>query len=194
MRDMIFQCAIFQTSAALETYLKLLIEGWAQSLKQQNKGDLLPLATRGFLAARRFQPHFDRFGFYKNESELIASIPRDHAAWPVLNSDPSLPHFFDGKMIHANSAYPSIKNIIKLLNRVGIDNPKSSLDRLLRGDVETLVEGFQSIRTALAHSSPPSITFRDVQNLLADIQRLVSAIDRLFYRQVVRHGGISCWT
>ena len=80
IRDMVFQCAIFQTSAALEEYLKLLIEGWAFSLKQQNQGNLLPDLPKGFLVSRRLQKHFAQFAYTGDEAQLLKSIPREYQA------------------------------------------------------------------------------------------------------------------
>lgn len=194
IRDMVFQCAIFQTSAALEVYIKLLIEGWVFALKTQNKSTDLPVLPRGFLIASRFRKHFDHFAYTGDESQILKSISREYHAWPIFDSDFPLPPYFDGKLFHERTAYPSFKNLKRLFLRVGIDNFQSQMDRLLRSDVETLVENFQSIRTALAHSSPPSLTLLDVRNNLTDMERLVRCIDRVFFRHVARHGGVVCWT
>jgi hypothetical protein len=194
LRDMVFQCAIFQTSAAIETYLRLVIEGWAQALKMQKKGQHLPEPARGFLAARRFQKHFERFALTNDEAALIVAIPKEHQAWPILNPEPALPAFFDGKLLYAESAYPSFKNLKRVLNRIGIKNPEAALSATLRRDVETLIEGFQSVRTALAHASPPAVTLDDIKGLLSDMTALVAAVDRILYRHVAAHGGATCWT
>lgn len=194
LRDMVFQCAIFQTSAAVETYLRLIIEGWAQALKSQNRGESLPNTARGFLAARRFQKHFEKFAYTNDEAALIVAIPKEHHDWPILNSQPALPHFFDGKLLHVEATYPSFKNVKRVLVRIGVQGPESALSQLLKRDVETLIEGFQSVRTALAHASPPSITLTDVKKLLSDMRALVAAIDRILFRHVISNGGTSCWT
>jgi hypothetical protein len=56
-----------------------------------------------------------------------------------------------------------------------------------------MIEGFQSVRTALAHSSPPAITFKDVTERIEEMRVLVGGIDRLFFSHVVKNGGVSCW-
>ncbi|MGJ5150985.1 HEPN domain-containing protein [Bradyrhizobium sp. HKCCYLR1023] len=193
IRDMVFQCAIFQTSAALEEYLKLLIEGWAFSLKQHNLNKSLPDLPRGFLVSRRLQRHFAQFAYTGDEAQLLKSIPKEYQAWPIFDDRAPLPAYFDGKLLHEKSAYPSFKNLKRLFFRVGIDQFEAKMNRLINGDMETLVEGFQSIRTALAHSAPPALTILDVKKNLRDITKLVSAIDRLFYKHVVENGGSSCW-
>ena len=42
LRDMAFQCAIFQTSAALESYLKLILESWVSRDKEPGYGRINP--------------------------------------------------------------------------------------------------------------------------------------------------------
>jgi hypothetical protein len=194
IRDMVFQCAIFQTSAALEVYLKLLIEGWAFALKTKNKGSDLPNLPRGFLFSSRLQKHFAHYAFTGNEAELLKNIPREYLAWPVFDATFPLPPYFDGKQLHDKTAYPSFRNLKRLFFRVGIDKFQSEMDRLLRGDVETLVDNFQSVRTALAHSAPPALTLADIKKNLRDMERLVRCIDRIFFRHVSKHGGPVCWT
>jgi hypothetical protein len=194
IKDMVFQCAIFQTSAALEVYLKLLIEGWAFALKIKNKGSDLPELPRGFLVSTRLQKHFARYVFSGDEAQLLKNVPREYLAWPVFDVSFPLPAYFDGKLFHDKTAYPSFRNLKRLFFRVGIDKFQSEMDRLLRGDVETLVENFQSIRTALAHSAPPALTLADIKKNIRDIERLVRCIDRVFFRHVAKHGGVACWT
>lgn len=193
IRSMVFQCAIFQTSAALEVYLKLLVEGWIFALKTQNKGSNLPDLPRGFLLSNRFQRHFSNYLFTGDEAVLLKNIPREYLAWPIFDINFPLPHYFDGKMLHDKTAYPSFRNLKRLFFRVGVSDFEAQMNRLLRGDTEVLVESFQSYRTALAHSAPPDLTLADVKRNIRDIERLVRCIDRVFYRHVARHGGSSCW-
>jgi hypothetical protein len=59
--------------------------------------------------------------------------------------------------------------------------------------MSSLIDAFQSLRTALAHSLPPSITISDVEARLADAKALVGAIDRIFHGHVMSHGSSDCW-
>lgn len=191
--EMVYQCAIFQTCAALETYLKLLIEGWAQEIRVRSLHACLPDKTRGFLAAKRFQPHFNRYAFAREETALSSAIANEHKTWPVLDSNSALPHYFSGALLHSETAYPTLKNIKRLFARVGVENIEHLISIQLGRDVDSMIEGFQSVRTALAHSAPPDVTMEDVRRLMSDISNLVQAIDRIFFKHVVRHGGRVCW-
>jgi hypothetical protein len=100
---------------------------------------------------------------------------------------------FDGKQIHDATAYPSYKNVNRLFSRLGIPNMGDLIGKNLRRDNETLFEGFQSVRTALANSQPPVITIQDVEARLADMSSFVGAIDKIFYKHVVACCGSDCW-
>jgi hypothetical protein len=193
IRDMAFQCAIFQTSAALESYLKLSIEGWAQALKTRSFGNRLPIASRGYLAAMKFQPHFQRFAFENDETRLISDLPNEHNRWPILDGPAALPTWFDGKLLHEGSAYPSFKNLKRLFYRLGVSDFDAQLGERLQRDVELMIKSFQDIRTALAHAAPPTITFDDVSARIKDMCSLVAAIDRILYSHIIKHGGADCW-
>jgi hypothetical protein len=190
---MIYQCAVFQTCAALESYLKLLIESWAQALRVQGLHGRLPENTRGFLAAKRFERHFSKYAYAGEEHLLSISIASEYKNWPVLEANSMLPHYFNGAMLHDETAYPTLRNIKRLFARVGLTSIEVELCRLLRRDVDSLLEGFQSVRTAIAHSAPPDLTISDVRRLIDDIISLVGAIDRAFFSHVMKHGGLSCW-
>ena len=193
IRDLVFQCAIFQTSAALETYLRLLMESWVQKIKTFDKGAITPHASRAFFVVRRLDKLFASYRFSGDERALFSSIGSETALWPLMMGADKLPSFFIGKEFHEGSSYPSYRNIRRLFARVGIDDMIARLSRNLSRDTEVLIEGFQSIRTALAHSSPPTITISDVEDRLKDVKELVGAIDRVFFSHVMKHGGTDCW-
>lgn len=194
IRDMVFQCAILQTSAAIETYLKLLIEKWAQNVRTHLTTDKLPVEAKLFLVSKKLGPHFSTFNVNGEESKLIASLSKeDNFLWSLLIGSSPVPPLFEGRSIYNAATYPSYKNIKKLFARLGIQGIDHLISKNLRRDTETLIGNFQSIRTALAHSSPPAITVLDVENRLSDMRSLVGAIDRIFHGHVVKHGGTACW-
>ena len=193
LRAMVFQCAIFQTSAAIEDYLRLLVETWIFRLDQKGLGKHVPPSTRGFVALRALETSFAKYAFNGDESALSEAIAAEGTLWSFLLGSDQVPGVFSGKLLHDKTAYPSFKNLKRILRRVGIDNAKGRLNSALKADVETLIEGFQSIRTAIAHSSPPALTLADVQDRISDMMKLVGAIDRLMHKHVLAHGGSACW-
>lgn len=193
IRDMVFQCAIFQTSAALESYLKLIVESWFQEIKNRSLGALIPNNTRGHFALRQFSGVFERYLANRDEAIVASTLGGERAFWPVMTGAATVPSFIKGADVHDGVAYPSYKNLQKLFARLGLPKVQNHIAAILRRDVETMIEGFQSIRTALAHAAPPAITLYDVRSRLADMADLVRAIDRILYVHIHSHGGAECW-
>lgn len=194
IRDLVFQCSVFLASAATETYVRLLIESWVQKVRTQNLGTQTPVSARAYIATKRLAGAFAKHAYTNDERALYEHIGTEMDLWRMMAGAPALPGYFDGKALHDGSSYPSGKNIKKLFARAGINNMLDRISSNLGRDAEVLIEGFQSVRTALAHSSPPALTIVDVEDLLSDNKALVGAIDRIFFSHVNRHGGALCWT
>ncbi len=193
VRDMVFQCAVFQTSAAVESYLRLAIESWFQQIKANSLGARIPDNLRGHLATRKFSGAFERYIATRDEQPLSKMLGSEKKFWDVMIGAADIPTYIGGKDVHDGASYPSYKNLHRLFSRLGIPNVHDRLAAILKRDIETMIEGFQSVRTALAHSAPPTITLKDVRSLLADMNDLVRALDRILYSQVNKHGGAACW-
>lgn len=143
--------------------------------------------------SKKLEKKFAHYQFTGDERTLSLALISEPSLWALMAGDPNLPASFDGRALHDGSGYPSSKNIKRLFARVGIDNMIDKVSRNISRDAEVLVESFQSIRTALAHSSPPTITINDVERLLADSKVIVGAIDRILHNHIMRHGGNVCW-
>ena len=193
IRDMTFQCAVFQTSAALETFLRLSVEGWVQQLKLNAASAALPPSVRGRIAAKRLHPQFERYLLRRDESKIHYYLGSQSDLWSLMIGVGAIPPFIRGEEIHEDCSYPSAKNLTRLFARIGISNVQVEIAKILQRDVEAMIEGFQSVRTALAHAAPPSITLKDVRRLLGDMAALVRAMDRVLYKHVAKYGGTVCW-
>lgn len=173
-----FQRTVFQASAAMETYLRLIIEAWVQRIRINNNGNSVPHSTRAYIAAKRLDNAFSRHAYSGDEKSLLNYLQGETHLWGLLLGSDILPNFFVSGLIVDGTVYPSGKNIKRLFARLGVDDILNRISRNLSRDSEMLIEKFQSVRTALAHSSPPPLTIRDVEDLLTDSRLLVGAIDR----------------
>lgn len=192
LRDMIFQCAIFQTSAAVEIYLRLTVESWLFEIKRTGQVGSVPRSIKARAADVRLRSKFEATIYSGDEGNLVPIVAGEAELWAFM-SDSAFPQYFSGVLVHEKSSYPSWKNIIRVLRRAGLSNPKAGINRLLRADGENYIEAFQSVRTAIAHSSPPQIQLSDVRTRLDEMMKLVGVLDRLFHGHVMAHGGATCW-
>ncbi|MCR5874220.1 hypothetical protein LRS10_08615 [Phenylobacterium sp. J426] len=193
VRDMTFQCAVFQTCAALETYIRLIVEGWVQKLKANNLGAKVPHPARARYFTKALAGSLEAYMSTGDEAKIFRALESKAALWDIMQGKAELPTYINGVYLHENTAYPSNKNLKRLFYRLGINNIHAEVSRILSRDAEGLIEGFQSVRTNIAHASPDDLTIGDVRRLLRDISDFVRAVDRVFYRHVMAHGGNVCW-
>jgi hypothetical protein len=107
IRDIVFQCTIFQTSSALETYIRLLLETWVQKMKALNKGAVTPASCRAYLAVRRLDGLFASYRFNGDERALFKALLGETDLWSFMMGADILPPFFSGQTFHEGASYPS---------------------------------------------------------------------------------------
>lgn len=90
-------------------------------------------------------------------------------------------------VIVGNRKYPSVKNIKAIFNRIGVPNIFHRLNAITKRDSEKVLQSFLDIRQAIAHQSPPNLTYPDVRSYIRNVQGIVRALDRILYT----HGR--CW-
>lgn len=140
LRDSVFQCAVLLVVAALETYLKLLVESWVQKIRNNNLGHTTPVDSRAFIASKKLERIFALYQYNGDEKALYTSLMSETDLWPFLSGGAALPPFFQGKALHDGVAYPSSKNVKRLFARLGITDMIARLSRNLSRDVEVLID------------------------------------------------------
>lgn len=194
IRDIVFQCCILQMSASMESYIKLMLESWAFCLRTNGKSAAdVPKRARAHTVAARISNHFSRYSYSGDERELNRSLEGEGQLWRFLCGLDALPTLFGSDILLRDTKYPSVRNLKKLFARIGIDDIFDRLGAVCRMDVELKVEGFQSLRTALAHEAPPNVTLMDVKNYGKDMIRIVGAIDRVVCQHLSKSSGSDCW-
>ncbi|MBS7792602.1 hypothetical protein KTR66_21600 [Roseococcus sp. SDR] len=193
LRDMVFQAAIFRASAELEILIKIQNETWLQQAHKNKLAHKIPDPLVGYIAAEAFSTSFRKHAFSGNELELCNNIVKTHKARPILSRPSEINFPFAVSIIHKDVAYPSAKNIDRLLKRIGVSGGINQISARLRVDAETLVEKIQSARTALAHSFAGQMTFIDVRDILWSTLKLGRALDQIMFDNVAKHVDVSCW-
>ena len=80
-----------------------------------------------------------------------------------------------------------------MFSRIGVDNVFAQISSRIKADAEFRLESFNSIRTALAHSNPPQLTYLDVKRNIKNIQELIGAIDRILHKALSASIATSVW-
>jgi hypothetical protein len=191
--QLLFQSAIFRTSALLEEYLKDSISDW---LSLADKSGLtcssLPVNLKWYLVSNAHSPAYKEFYYLNDEKKLLEKLD---AAPPniILSASSAITGILNSFIVVGNRKYPSIKNIKTLFNRIGISNIFHRLDAITRRNSEMLLQSFIDIRQAIAHQSPPRLTYPEVKTYIRNVQGIVRALDRILYAHVIAHHGKNCW-
>lgn len=190
IRDYSIAAAIFLAHAEIENFFNDLLEEVA-------RGFSLPILTASNLPSA-LQAHliYEKFGLDQfavrilrktGEQENSQAIARWFSS-PYRNLlDVSMPLGFQlcGDDLRGPYSYPSIDNVIKVLKRLGIGDPRGKLNAELNRDVLGLLKSLSDLRTQLAHSAQlPGVSVGDVIQRLNDSSAFVEAFDKLIYATV----------
>ena len=194
VRDLAFQGAIIQASAAIEDYIREVFDAWAFKLKTNAmNGSTIPYRARVATVKPKLEKHFSSFGYTHDEMQFLKKLEDEKSTWDFLTGSTQIPNTFDGSSIYNERKYPSVKNLKVLYCRIGVDNIFAEISRIIKADAEMRLESFNSIRSALAHSNPPQLTYLDVKRNISDVQSLVQGMDRVIFRTLSRNFGGPIW-
>jgi len=191
--DMLFQAAIFKTSALLEEYIHNVISDWLKNAERCGKTtDSLPPNLRWYCVAKSQVDAYKNYLYNLDEQKLINSLIGKKNN-DFLSDGLPLAGLININQIVDDKKYPSVKNLNKLFNRLGIQNIFHKVNELSGRSFERNLQSFLDIRTAIAHQSPPPLTIRDITAHIHNIRRFVSALDKVLYDHVVEHHSTCCW-
>lgn len=194
-KNLIYQSSIFLLSANIEEYIKRITEDWIYQLRIQgalNKN--LSKVTRTFLLANNFSATFKKQLYQTDERELVKEIHIEKEFYSIIRDDEVFSPFISASAILKNKKYPKPDNLVTLFHRLGINNIFNSIDKKGKKDYKALIRSFLDVREAIAHQSPPSLTYSDVQRHFINIHEFISNTDRVLYSHIVKTSGSKFWT
>jgi len=191
--ELLYQAAIFKTSAFIEEYLKDIISDWFHRAAINGfTAASLPDDLKWFSIVNAHLHEYEHFFYSKDEKRLINGIKNTRQN-QLLDDTSSLNGLIHPDTILSGRKYPSTKNIKRLFARIGIANIFNLIDRREHCAFEPIIQSFLDIREAIAHQSPPSLTITDIISQIGNVQRFISAIDRELFSHVTRCHGNICW-
>lgn len=198
MREYAVAAAVFLAHAEIENYVSDVFDALADLISTMApRGSQLPKALRShlFLVRGNIQVHIGARLAGGGERELLQSIENglSGSAGTVVNDALALAPI-SGKEIYTDFKYPSIKNLERLLTRIGVSNPRGQLNGIIGRNVVALLESLASLRTSLAHNAAlPGIAVPDIVSRISDAAVFVRALDRLLYREARRLCSDADW-
>ena len=193
VEQMVMQAAIFKTSASIEEYLNTSITDWLNLADcAANNSSSLPDNVRWTIISKTHLQSYKNFIYQPNEKKLFASLGAAYCNTLLIDSNP-----LGGKIITnivtGDRKYPSVKNVKSLYFRIGISDIFQKANQVTRKNIDNILKSFLSIREAIAHQSPPNITYTDTKRHLKNMQSFIGGLDRVLHSHVIKHHGSACW-
>ncbi len=191
--ELLYQAAIFKTSAFIEEYLKDIISDWFHGAAINGfTAASLPDDLKWFSIVKAHMKEYEQFFFSKDEKRLISGIKNTSQNQLLADASP-LSGLINPDTILSGRKYPSTKNIKRLFARIGIDDIFKLIDRREHRAFEPIIQSFLDVRQAIAHQNPPELTLTDVVSQISNVHSFIAAIDRELFVHVTRCHGNICW-
>jgi len=194
-KQLIFQSCIFLLCARIEDYTKNFLENILYNYRTKGaKLKDLPENTRIKTIIDHQKDHFKSFYNQEDEKKLIGklSFSSNISYQLIFDENPFTNQIRVGNIIATNK-YPSIKNLNKVYNRLGIDNITSKINIKASKDLKTSFESFLSLRESIAHQSTTSITIDDVKRHFLNVIEYINYIDRIVYSHICKTSKSIFW-
>jgi len=118
----------------------------------------------------------------KQRAQILAH--KANGGFEILN-DLTVPLKIDVDSILVDVSYPKLKNVKKLLNRLGVDDPIASLIKSGGHSISQKLISIHDARAELAHTGQaPNWTKTDYQHRLQELLQFAAAMDRVLFTLV----------
>jgi hypothetical protein len=188
LRDYAIAAAVFLAHAEFENYFIEALDGIAKAFSNSIvAATTLPSKLRAHLICERFglENITIKIVSKTGEQDLFTSIEKWFTSPELALLTGAIPvRALTGEDIYGDYSYPSVKNVERVLRRLGVGDPRGALNKELRRDAIGLLESIGSLRTALAHSATlPGVTPRDISARIDGLKLFTRAFDRMLYGQ-----------
>lgn len=198
LREFAIAAAIFLAHAELENYFVDVISRVASMYSGAAANSAaLPSKLRAHLVITKLnlEDLGGKIASRSGESEVLTTVE----GWftspgiALLNETKALAPF-DGKAILGDYSYPSTKNILRVLRRIGVGDPKGALNGAAKRDVFALLESLSALRTSLAHTATlPGVSPADVRDRLDGLKIFARSMDRVLYSHTCNFLAHGSW-
>lgn len=193
-KQLIFQSCIFNLSARIEDYTKSLIEGILFNYRSRGAklSDLHEnIRIKGIIDNQTI--HYRNYYNQSDEKKLIQNLSIKKGTFNLLDDDIVFVNQVKSINIISTNKYPSVKNLKKIYNRIGIEDIVAKINAESKRDLKTAFESFLNLRESIAHQSPPNITFQDVERHYDNVKQYINFIDRIVYKHICKFSTSKYW-
>jgi len=199
LKEYVYACSIFLSHAQFENYFVDVLDRVARMYSSQsttNSEIPVGLRTHVFLSRSNMWRSIANWLANGDEQLLLrgaAAALNNHV--PTFLGATSPPQPLTGADLSGSLTYPSEANLIQVLRRIGIGDPKGAINQAAGADAWSLLQSVASLRTALAHDgSMPGVSERDLVARLRGLEKFVVAVDHALYVHVRKTHKVQAWT
>jgi hypothetical protein len=194
LKDLVYHAAILQTSAAIEEYVKQVIEDYQHRLITDSKKIKdLPQLTRAFILFSSTKNIHSSYLATNDEKKAIDKIDLNSPMFHSLFHDQEISHNTGLKNLLNGKKYPSPDNWETLFYRFGIVKIFSKMDANIKKPSKWMLTSFNDIRNSLAHEEPPDLTLGDINLHLNNMLDFVRGADKVIHKHICKVSGNSTW-
>jgi hypothetical protein len=192
-QESMFSSSILLTFANFETYIRDISNDICKGFCSAGLiSSNLPeeLRTQTSIVARLAE-----WSNIHDPGKLQANIWKHKAAggFSVL-SDTFTPKNIDVDALITKIAYPKIDNVVRLMRRLGVKDPRDALKAIGGHAIEQKLTSFHDARAELAHTGKlPTWTAQDYIDRLDDLGAFARTLDKIFCRHFCHYASLSNW-
>ncbi len=198
LKEYVYACSIFLAHAEFENYFVDILDRIARLYSTQstsNKAIPVSLRTHVFLSRSNVWRPIANWLADGSEQSLLkgaAAALNNHV--PTFLEATSPPPLLTSADISGSQTYPSVDNLMQVLRRIGVGDPKGAINQAARADAWSLLQSVASLRTALAHNaSMPGVSGNDLVARLRGLEKFVAAMDHALYLHVRETHKVGAW-
>ncbi|WP_320172449.1 MAE_28990/MAE_18760 family HEPN-like nuclease [Maridesulfovibrio sp.] len=195
IQQVVYKATIFQSSAALEDYIKDSLTDWIYMLS--SLGMTIRYVPNELVcwSAVCAQKHiFNNFFSSGDESKVIKKYSSLCDLPALFDEEHQVKKVKSFKGHIKDRKYPSVKNIERLFFRFGISDVFLEMSKKGRKDYRSLLTSFSDKRNEIAHTSRDlTYTWSEIKKVVQDLKDLVDKIDRVLFSHVCKVSGSDCW-
>ena len=199
VRAYILSSAVALSSVAMEIYLETLVTQWISAVRARGIAhSQFSKELRWFVVFQSLlKVHFEKFSVTKNEGAFLEAMKKAWGGpnWDLFDETRAISPGTNLNLAIERKRYPSPDNLKTVFRRLGIPDIFNQLNRYAKTDVEALLSSFNDVRNNFAHSGVlVGFSVRDVVKTVRDLNRIVNAVDRAYFKHVAATCGLGCWT
>ena len=194
LKNYVLGASVLFLHAKLENYISDLFKGICQqACEKQAAATEIPEPLLGWMFLADGHLERSRMFIARNEEHAFIESTGEYLSTKLLRESSNYVTVNRFKTID-DKCYPSVKNLKRMFNRIGLKGIFGRLNARLRRQVELELRSLNALRGALAHSGVDGqLSQTEIRERVKNTQQLVAAIDKETFYHLRRTFHVDVW-